>query len=126
MSALIPSGLPVTSSAGMRPDDRERQAEQDDERRDERAEREHHHDVDDEDREAHREEQRAEGLVLLGGRAREGHVDRRRGSRPTARRASTRASASVETEPWSSDVMSAETVAAGEPSTRVTDPRTST
>ena len=37
-----------------------------------------------------------------------------------------RVCASIETEPWSSAVRSAETVAAGEPSTRVTDPRTST
>ena len=44
-------------------DERQRQAEQDDERRDERAQGQHHHDVDHQDGDAHREEQRAEGLV---------------------------------------------------------------
>ena len=69
MSALTPIGRPVMYSAGNAPIDRERQAEQDDERGDERVEGQDHHHVDEQDGDAHRGEQPAERLVLLLGDA---------------------------------------------------------
>ena len=56
-------------------DRRQREAEQDDERGDQRVEREHHHHVDQQDGDGHRREQAAEGLVLLLGHAGQANVD---------------------------------------------------
>ena len=57
-------------------DGRERQAEQDDQRVDQRPEQEHHHEVDEQDGHAHRQEQAAERLALLlrGARQLDGHA----------------------------------------------------
>jgi hypothetical protein len=65
MSADTPRGPAGEERRRGRADGREWQAEQDDERGDERVERQHHRHVDDEDRDAHRDEQAAEGLALL-------------------------------------------------------------
>ena len=83
MSALTPIGRPGDVQRGERADRRERQAEQDDERGDERVEREDHHHVDQQDRDAHRGEQATERLVLLLGDAGERDVDAGRDLRPT-------------------------------------------
>ncbi len=52
-------------------DRRQRQAEHDDERVDQRVEDQHHHDVDEQDRDGHRDEEAAEGLGHLLGDAAE-------------------------------------------------------
>ena len=85
-----------------------------------------HHDVDGQDGHAHREEQAAEGLVLLGRGAGERDVDAGGDVAGSPAAPSMSCWASTETAPWSSLVMSPEIVAAGEPSTRVTEPCTST
>ena len=100
-------------------DGRERQAEQDDERRDQRVEGEHHHQVDEQDRDAHRGEQPAEGLVLLRGHAARGRPGRSVGSCRRPRRSSMTPWTATDVAPVSSLVISAVIVADGASSIRV-------
>ncbi len=72
-------------------DGRERQAEEDDERRDERAQGQHHHDVDDEDGEAHREVQSYSKASFISAVAPANVVSMVSGICPSSRRSSMRA-----------------------------------
>ena len=75
MRALTPIGRPVSVERREGADRGQREAEQDDERRDQRVEGQHHHHVDEEDGDAHRDEEVAERLVLLLGDAGQLDVD---------------------------------------------------
>ena len=106
-------------------DGRQRQAEQDDERGDQRVEGQDHHHVDEQDGDAHRGEQAAERLVLLLADAGQLDASRRPGSCPRPRGRRCRPATAADTAPVSSLVISAVIDAAGAWSMRVMLPWTS-